>query len=202
FDRDLKPQFSDPRTIDALRSIQDLIKSQVMPTPSLSKQGHSGMWFDWIGQISTLHQPDSWVSRFDTVALPRTANSAAVVSGQGFAISKGSKHVEAALKVIEWFTSPEMQKRMVEAGVWFPARISVAKFGQPADHRPAHYQQTFIEPIVEYGFSPYWYVPGWSEASAKITPLLNGVWELKDAPAHAALAIDEALKGVKMTPMG
>lgn len=209
-----KLQFSTQDSINALQKLADLCKEKIAPTMAYQttltqasggflpfSAGKYGMSYEWIGQISYLHKPGCPVKNWDTAPLPKGVHPVQITGGQGFAIVKGSKHPKEAWKVIEWFISDKMQKAMAENGVWFPARISLAKYGQPKDGKPTRFMETFIDTTVNYGFSPYWYVPGWAEAKDRIMSVFEGLWNGKYSAKEAARLVEEKVKDIKLTPM-
>ncbi|NLA59056.1 MAG: sugar ABC transporter substrate-binding protein, partial [Firmicutes bacterium] len=166
-------QMASEKSIRALEQLAALVEEGLAPTmaqQTAATQGSGGflpfsagkyaMSYEWIGQISYLHKPGVPVKRWDTCPLPKGENPVQISGGQGFAIVKGSKNPDAAWKVIEWFMSEPMQKAMAERGVWFPARISMGEYAIPADGRPSRFVETFIDTMAEYGYAPFWYVPG------------------------------------------
>ncbi|MGQ9553457.1 MAG: ABC transporter substrate-binding protein [Anaerolineae bacterium] len=148
--------------------------------------GYYAMEFTWVGMTSALKLPgvkigDAW----DVVTYPKGKKAVASSSGQGFPIIKDSKHHDEAWAVIKAFVNEPITKMLGQQGAWMPARISMAQYGQPADGIPEHYAEAFIRPVSEYGFSKWWYLPGWAEWDKTISTELNPCWRCERSAKEA-----------------
>lgn len=161
--------------------------------------GRYAIEYAWIGLMTFVKHPAAGAMKWDVAPIPlKDGTRVQIVGGQGFAITAGARQPDAAWTFTAWMVSDEPQKLLGVNGVWTPCRKSLARYGQPADGVPANFLQAFIEPIERFGFSPWWYVPGWREWSRLITEALGPVWRgergVSEAVRELAGPLNEALR--------
>jgi len=192
FDKDITVcQMDSPEIVEALQYLIDLrCVHHVAPTTEQAAGveglaggifpfglGYFAMQFAWVGMTSALKLEGVKIGTdWDVTTYPKGKKAVASSSGQGFPIVKDSKHPDEAWAVIKEFMTENVMKMLGQNGAWMPARISMARYGQPADGVPEHYSEAFIDPVSEYGFSKWWYVPGWSEWDQTITNEVDPCW--------------------------
>jgi ABC-type glycerol-3-phosphate transport system substrate-binding protein len=150
--------------------------------------GKYAMEITWIGMISALKQKGVTIQNWDVAPLPQGKGTFATSSGQHFAILKGSKVPDKAWDVLKSFLDEKHMKMLGTVGAWTPARISMAKYGQPLDGIPARFMEGMIDPISCCGFSFYWYLPGYPEWSREITTAFEPAWRGEITAAQAMKA--------------
>jgi multiple sugar transport system substrate-binding protein len=203
FDKDITKCVMDaPHIVEAFQYLVDLrCVSHVSPTAQYMQSiggsaggiqpfglGYYAMEHTWIGMISGLHQEGVKIGKdYDVVYIPKGKKAVATSGGQGIPIVKDAKHVDAAWQVIKGFMSEPLMKIGGESGFWMPARISTAEYGKPADGVPTHYREAFIDPVAEFGFSKWWYVPGWSEWQRTMVNELDQLWMCEGVTAEEAI---------------
>jgi multiple sugar transport system substrate-binding protein len=138
--------------------------------------GKYAMEITWIGMISALKLDGVTIKNWDVAPLPAGKGTYATSSGQHFAVLKDSKVPDPAWSVIASFLSEEHMKMLGTVGAWTPARISMAKYGQPLDGVPSRFMEGMIDPVSCCGFSFYWYLPGYPEWSREIQTALEPAW--------------------------
>lgn len=217
FDKDLTKTIVDGGpAVKALQWFLDLrCKHGVSPTPQQAAEvqkaggggqvfpmGHYAMEYTWIGLIAELHTPRSKLgNQWDVAPIPRPqpgGKRANIVSGQGFAVVQGARQPDAAWMYNRFMLSDEIQKLLGVDGVWFPARRSLAKFGQPADGTPKNYLPAFHDTVDKFGVSPWWYVPGYNDWEQVFNKELAPCWSCErtadDAARTIAPIVNEMLK--------
>jgi multiple sugar transport system substrate-binding protein len=167
-------EFGDPKSTQSLDFFLDMINVHHC-TPTATYQngvsnnnttqpftsGLYAMQFAWIGLIGWLHQAGVKVTDYDTVNLPRTPTAKQEVGGQTFVISKNSQHADAAWSWIEFMTGEYAQKALGASGSWFPGQARFADYAWPKDHKPAHFFESFYQPIEQYGLAEWWFTQDW-----------------------------------------
>ena len=217
FDRDLTRTLLDGgASIKALQWFVDLrCKHGVSPTPAQAADvqraggggqvfgmGNYAMEYTWIGLIAYLHTPQSKIGDgWDVAPIPQAMPGGKrynIVSGQGFAVVQGARQPEAAWAFNAFMLSDPIQKMLGVNGVWFPARRTLAKFGQPSDGVPKNYLAPFHELVDKNGISPWWYVPGYNDWEQAILKELAPCWACErnadDAARSVAPVVNELLK--------
>ena len=138
--------------------------------------GKYAMEITWIGMISALKLDGVTIDNWDVAPLPGGKGAYATSSGQHFAVLKDSKVPDPAWSIIASFLNEEHMKMLGTVGAWTPARISMAKYGQPQDGVPSRFMEGMIDPVSCCGFSFYWYLPGYPEWSREIQTALEPAW--------------------------
>jgi multiple sugar transport system substrate-binding protein len=73
--------------------------------------------------LSAFQQSEFFVQNCDVVMLPRAPNGnrATIFNGLGWSFAAGTKHPEESWKLVEYFSSERVQRKMSEIGVSFSA---------------------------------------------------------------------------------
>jgi multiple sugar transport system substrate-binding protein len=203
FDKNLtKVAFDTGGSVKALQWFLDLrCKEGLAPTPEqvtelrnaggsgqIFGQGRYAMEYGWYGVIRDLHTPQSKIGdKWDVAPIPQPANAGKrynVVGGQGFAVINGARHPDAAYAYARFLISDEGHKLL--RGTWNPSRRSMAKLGQPDDGIPKNFVAAFADMVFKRGFSPWWYVPGYTEWEQAINQELAPCWRCERTADTAA----------------
>ena len=148
--------------------------------------GKYAMEITWVGMISALKLKGVSIKNWDVAPLPDGKGTFATSGGQHFAILKASKVPQDAWKVVSAFLEEKHMKMLGTVGAWLPARISMAKYGEPQDGVPSRFMEGMVDPVSQHGFSFYWYLPGYTEWSREIQTALEPAWR-GDITAEAAM---------------
>ena len=147
------------------------------------------MTFAWIGLIGWLHAKGVKVTDYDTVNLPRTPTAKQEVGGQTFVIAKNTKNSAAAWSWIEFMTTEYAQKALGLSGAWFPTQARYASFAWPSDHKPAHFFESFYDPIAKYGLAEWWFTEDWPQWQTYTDNALIDVFSNLKTPSQATTYI-------------
>lgn len=181
--KDGKYTINDPKIIETIEQISDMIKNKVSP-PMVATNNGSWSMEQWLkgnvgmvldGPWDTLWYNDAAKFEFGTATVPvGEKDSVSISAGSGFSISQGTKHPEEAYKAIVALTNMEAQRKLASTGRAYPARESA---------RGEYYSQVPEEfkPVLQYADEhtvPYVITETWNQASDMITkaliPILNG----------------------------
>lgn len=131
-----KSGFDDPKTIEAMQLIENIIKDGSMPeysvvaennTEELMMAGTVAMTFQGSWMIPDLANNDFVKENCDIAPLPKGPNGTKSISnGLGWAASAQGDHTEEAWKLIEYLGSKEAQQKQAELGVTMSAYEGVS----------------------------------------------------------------------------
>ncbi|OPA80527.1 hypothetical protein BVG16_07310 [Paenibacillus selenitireducens] len=137
FDEQLQPRFASEAGVEALHKLRQWYQCGWTPKglPDMHydevsasfRQGESTMVTDWPGYFGLLSDPMSPVSNlFDLALTPKSASGRRAVycGSHSFAVPASSEHVEEALLLLKFLTSPEVQAIDADQG-HVPVRQSV-----------------------------------------------------------------------------
>lgn len=129
-----KVKVNDPRIIEVLRYLSDLIKKGYAPRQTdtgnanwAREQFYAGsvaMYFDGPWNLTNIKDKTSF-SVAAAMVPPGTLYRKSHVAGSGFGISKVTEHPEEAYKAIKVITGKEALQKLAEWGRALPARASV-----------------------------------------------------------------------------
>ena len=131
-----KSGFDNPKTIEAMQVIENIIKDGSMPdysvvaennTEELMIAGIVGMTFQGSWMIPDLASNDYVKENCDIAPLPKGPNGTKSISnGLGWAASAQGKHTDEAWQLIEYLGSKEAQQKQAELGVTMAAYEGVS----------------------------------------------------------------------------
>lgn len=131
-----KSGFDNPKTIEAMQLIENIIKDGSMPdysivaennTEELMMAGTVAMTFQGSWMIPDLANNDFVKEHCDIAPLPKGPNGTKSISnGLGWAASAQGEHTEEAWKLIEYLGSKEAQQKQAELGVTMAAYEGVS----------------------------------------------------------------------------
>ena len=131
-----KSGFDNPKTIEAMQLIENIIKDGSMPeysvvaennTEELMMAGTVAMTFQGSWMIPDLASSEYIKENCDIAPLPKGPNGTKSVSnGLGWAASAQGEHTEEAWKLIEYLGSKEAQQKQAELGVTMAAYKGVS----------------------------------------------------------------------------
>lgn len=128
-----KSGWDDPKTIEAMEQVEELIKAEVMPSiETMSENGEDVLFQS--GKVAMVLQ-GSWMlaayrdneytaEHCDVVELPKSATTGRRVSiynGLGWAAAANGSNTENAWKLIEYLGSEAAQKKQAELGITMSA---------------------------------------------------------------------------------
>lgn len=125
--------WDDPKTIEAMEYLEEVVKSGVMPSPEMLAENGEDVLFQ-SGKVAMVLQ-GSWMlaaykeneytaENADIVELPKngtTGRRASIYNGLGWAASANGANTENAWKLIEYLGSEKAQKKQAELGVTMSA---------------------------------------------------------------------------------
>lgn len=125
--------WDDPKTIEAMQTVEGWIKDGVMPSiETMSENGEDVLFQS--GKVAMVCQGSWMVAAFrdneytaancDVVELPKnaaTGRRASIYNGLGWAAAANGEHTEEAWKLIEYLGSKEAQTKQAELGVTMSA---------------------------------------------------------------------------------
>lgn len=128
-----KSGWDDPKTIEAMKTLEGWIKDGVMPSiETMSENGEDVLFQS--GKVAMVLQGSWMVAAYrdneytaancDLVELPKNAETgrrASVYNGLGLAAAANGEHTEEAWKLLEYLGSEEAQKKQAELGVTMSA---------------------------------------------------------------------------------
>lgn len=131
-----KSGFDNPKTIEAMQLIENIIKDGSMPeysvvaennTEELMMAGTVAMTFQGSWMIPDLASSEYIKENCDIAPLPKGPNGTKSISnGLGWAASAQGEHTEEAWKLIEYLGSKEAQQKQAELGVTMAAYKGVS----------------------------------------------------------------------------
>lgn len=131
-----KSGFDNPKTIEAMQLIENVIKDGSMPeysvvaennTEELMMAGTVAMTFQGSWMIPDLASSDFIKENCDSAPLPKGPNGTKSISnGLGWAASAQGDHTEEAWQLIEYLGSKEAQQKQAELGVTMAAYEGVS----------------------------------------------------------------------------
>lgn len=128
-----KSGWDDPKTIEAMKTLEGWIKDGVMPSiETMSENGEDVLFQS--GKVAMVLQGSWMVAAYrdneytaancDLVELPKNAETgrrASVYNGLGWAAAANGEHTEEAWKLLEYLGSEEAQEKQAELGVTMSA---------------------------------------------------------------------------------
>ncbi len=214
----LQCRMDSPEALEAIQFYHDLMfKHHIMPTPAeeatISGEGGwgAGGGTRWFGAqrvamirtsrwgLITFRQYDSLKGRIGVCHQPYLRRKTALVTARLVAINRNSRHVDEAVKFLEFLTTPEFNSQVARAADFLPP---VPAFARTKDflHDPSYPQETFNDVFVEAidrGVSP--------EVSPFVSPLdaLQAIMEQLDlvtggskTPADACRDMTRSVNGL------
>lgn len=128
-----KSGWDDPKTIEAMKTLEGWIKDGVMPSIEtmsengedvLFQSGKAAMVLQGSWMVAAYRDNEYTAANCDLVELPKNAETgrrASVYNGLGWAASANGEHTEEAWKLLEYLGSEEAQKKQAELGVTMSA---------------------------------------------------------------------------------
>ena len=128
-----KSGWDDPKTIEAMKTLEGWIKDGVMPSIEtmsengedvLFQSGKAAMVLQGSWMVAAYRDNEYTAANCDLVELPKNAETgrrASVYNGLGWAAAANGEHTEEAWKLLEYLGSEEAQKKQAELGVTMSA---------------------------------------------------------------------------------
>lgn len=128
-----KSGWDDPKTIEAMKTLEGWIKDGVMPSIEtmsengedvLFQSGKVAMALQGSWMVAAYRDNEYTAANCDLVELPKNAETgrrASVYNGLGWAAAANGEHTEEAWKLLEYLGSEEAQKKQAELGVTMSA---------------------------------------------------------------------------------
>ncbi len=203
-----KPAVATDEVIEALQWTGDLVfKYGVVPTP---KQ-YADMGADVGGDAAfangkvAVNTTGFWAigglakSKIDWDIAPlwKGKQQAVTAFGSGLAVSRTAKNPDAALKAIDFFTSPEAQQQIIATGQDVPANIEVQKsqaFLKPAWMTKPVNMNVFGESSDFVYRAPF--IPAWNEMQKAFDDGLADFWLGKQDARTALTAVQKRLESI------
>lgn len=148
-----KSGFDNPKTIEAMQLIENIIKDGSMPdytvvaennTEELMMAGTVAMTFQGSWMIPDMASNDFIKENCDIAPLPKGPNGTKSISnGLGWAASAQGEHTEEAWKLIEYLGSKEAQQKQAELGVTMAAYEGVS--GAWKNSHPEFNMQAYLD---------------------------------------------------------
>ena len=132
-DKKTKSGFDDPKTIEAMQTLEGWINEGLMPSAEIMAENNEDVLFT-SGKIAMTCQGSWMIAGFrdneytaencDVVELPRNAKTGlrkSMYNGLGWAAAANGEHTEEAWKLLEYLGSKEAQEKQAELGVTMSA---------------------------------------------------------------------------------
>lgn len=209
YDAEYNPTFATDAGVEALSKLVDLLQVHKVMDPSslqitnasdlgdLFARGKTGIVFNWPFQYAVATGDKSTLTA-ETVGnglIPGiSVRSASIDGSEGFAINKYSKNKEAALAWLQFVTTGEVQKEIVQKEGWFPVSKSVLDDAESVKELPI--LKTYKESTE---FATKRYGTPWSSEfdqalSVQLINAMNGKTSPKEALATAQTAAEGLVK--------
>lgn len=197
FNRDMtKCLLDSPASIRTVRFMYD-ISNKYHYSPTLSEGQTQGWWDMFMTGRLAMVINSRWVCptfmtaktlEWDIAVLPRDKQRATMVFCSGYAISKQSKHIQAAWKLVKYLAGEKAQTFYAETGLQVPSLKSIANSSAFINALPGKNSKAFLD-MLDYGYPEFTH-PRWSEITEKMGNALELIWLKK-------LTVEEGCK--KMT---
>lgn len=209
YDADYNPTFASEQGVEALTKLVELLQVHKVMDPSslqitnasdlgdLFARGKTGIVFNWPFQYAVATGKKSTLTA-DTVGnglIPGiSVRSASIDGSEGFAINKYSKNKDAALAWLQFVTTGEVQKEIVQKEGWFPVSKSVLDDAASVKALPIlkTYQESTKFVTKRYG-TP-WSSEFDQALSVQLINAMNGKTSPKDALDTAQTAAQGLVK--------
>lgn len=198
-----KPMMSDPKTVESLQFLQDLIYKHKVVTP-FTDPGNWNFYQEQFraGKVAMiLDGPWSFANvrskaGFDWDISPIPVGPAGPVvysTASGFGINSASKHKEEAWKAISVILDKEGQKILAEGGRGYPARKSALQPFMEADPKPAN-----ISALTKAASAarPYAKLTNWQEVRQTINQEMDKIWYNNAPVGEVTQNLDSMLDGL------
>lgn len=203
-DDDLKPTrftFDDKASLDALRNFIDLrIAYGVTPTDEEVKAADLVSRFSK-GQLAMLLEsrritPTLRAAKdldWDVASLPRYGNAASILHSDGFCLTAGGKHKDAAWSFIEYTMSADGQKILTATGRIVPSNIDVSKSEAYLDPAKApKNSKVWLDAVPNLRSVPT--LSTWAEIEAAVEGILENAVNRGDKLDAVVAEIDKQTK--------
>lgn len=210
-----KFNLTSPEAAEAIQKMADLInvyhvapspaQAKSMPAPVVSMQAKQvAMLID--GQWDLLDLGKAGFN-YGVGVLPKLKKSVTMVLGSPTVIFKTTKHPDESWMLYKWLANPESSMELQASGLWMPLLKDwytkpelLAKWAKGNPAHPEGYIDAVVNQTLQNGIAaPAYYVKGFSEMDAIVTPALDQVWSGKTTAADALKKIEPqaqaALKG-------
>jgi multiple sugar transport system substrate-binding protein len=198
FAKDYTVKLGEPVAVEAIQDLADLAtKHHVAPQTAQTEQlGMSSQQMLASGKLAILAD-GSWALqdiaklgfKYGCGVLPRLQTAATAGTAHLHVISKGTKHPDAAWKLLAFLSSDDYQRGLCKVGLWLPSHTSLLTpeglrtWITPGVH-PKGYEQiatNYLTKQTKVQFQP----AGYEEANQIITSALDPVWIGKKTAAQA-----------------
>lgn len=132
-----KSGFDDPKTVEALKMVENIVKDGSMPdyaalaendTTALMEAGTVAMTFQGSWMVSELNNNDFLKQHAAVAPLPKGENgTCSMYNGLAWSASAQGKHTEEAWKLMEYLGSKEAQQKQAELGVTMAAYEGISE---------------------------------------------------------------------------
>jgi len=187
FDREGKPSYDGPKTIEGFQLARDLIwKYKISPTPQQLKQNQSAEDMFLTGRVAMFALGMWAVPRFRTIkkfkwdiaVMPRGKVRKTMLVTAGWAISSATKHPQQAWDLVKYLSGDEAQTYQMKIFRDPSGLIDILKkymFYEP--QKPPQNRGVFLKSIKFGRFLPVF--PGSMELIAKINQDIDNIFVLK-----------------------
>ncbi|SNB77832.1 maltose-binding protein /trehalose-binding protein [Arboricoccus pini] len=137
YGEDRMPVFNNAAGVDALQMMVDLMAwtdpgsisyANINDATNVLLSGRASMMMNWPFMWNTANDPNQSqiVGKVSSAVLPAgPAGTASIDGTDAWTVAKASKNQDKARELIEFYLSPEVQKRQVLDTGWLPIRLSV-----------------------------------------------------------------------------
>ena len=202
----------DPKTLEALDRIADLMKRGIAPRSAAFQQvGMTAQQMLATGKVA-MHISGSWelqdlaLMDFELgtgiVPRPRDGKPATAIQAHMHGIYAGTKYPKEAWRLLRFISSDEYQRDLVAAGLWLPSHTSlmteegINSWWNPAVH-PPEYVGVGLDYMDKYGITVVM-PPGATKGIQAFEQALDPVWlgreTAADAMKKALPQMNEALR--------
>ena len=207
YDESGQPVFNDAAGVDAVQFMVDLWNAGTEPgsisytgvadTTNVFTSGKAAMMMNWPFTWKPASDPatSKIAGKLGSAVLPAgEAGTASVDGGDAFSVTTSAKDPDLAVKLIEFYLSPEAQKAQALETGWLPIRLSVLADAEVQKAAPN------ATTLLEQAKSPYdsFITPDYNEVTlaigTEVTKAIKGDTSPKQAMQDASDAVTSIIK--------
>ncbi len=203
FDENWEPAFTSPESIETLEFMKKMVEYGPPGTASFDQdgqfnaflQGQTAMYIDASVITGLIGNPErsAITGKVGYALHPRARTGLSQTGGFGIAIPSNSQNPEAAFLLMQWLTSPEIERRAVLDGAP-PVRYSTVNDPEMQERFPEfkvlaeqlHYANPDWRPII----------PEWGEINEMLGIAINQVLTGDKTPEQAMRDVEQPIRDV------
>jgi multiple sugar transport system substrate-binding protein len=201
FDKVIEPTkftVSDPRNVEGMKFIQDLIFThKVAPDAAQRQAAAQDIGIFQTGKVAMIMDGTWYMSsnkdvtfKWDMAPLPKWKDKRALPFWfGGWVVAKDSQAAEAAVKFATW-SATEYQKTLTETKDWIPVRREERESAKMQETLPSGFKSV-VATLGEAQIGDMYHAKGQQIINEVMNPTLDQMWNNKLTPEEAAKQIDD-----------